>query len=124
MKPKPRAMTSTARKTKPASAPAPTQEVMTLSEAAAFLRVAENDLLDLAVHGRVPCRQVGSDWRFLRDAISEWLRGSADEVIDADAARAHMLSTAGTFPDDDDLKMMLDFTEHQRRTQTVGGMRS
>ncbi len=49
-------------------------EVLTLAEAAAFLRVEEEALLTLAKDRAVPAQQIGGEWRFLKDALGDWLR--------------------------------------------------
>jgi excisionase family DNA binding protein len=49
--------------------------VLTLEEAAHFLRVSPAELEQLALQGRVPGRQLGSYWRFSRAALLEWLAG-------------------------------------------------
>lgn len=49
------------------------QEILTLSEAAAYLRVAEDVLLRIAEEGTVPARKVGQEWRFLKPALQAWL---------------------------------------------------
>jgi excisionase family DNA binding protein len=51
----------------------PSLEVMTLPEAAAFLRVDEEELTAIAERGEVPGRRIGSEWRFSRDALLAWL---------------------------------------------------
>src|SRR5207248_9885966 len=48
-------------------------EVFTLTEAAAYLRVAEPAVLQLVREQDLPGRLVGSEWRFSRSAIQEWL---------------------------------------------------
>src|SRR5438132_2717879 len=45
------------------------EEVLTLPEAAAFLRVSEEDLTRLLAHGAIPAQQIGSEWRFLKRAL-------------------------------------------------------
>lgn len=49
------------------------EEVLTLAEAAAYLRVSEEALADLADRNGVPARKIGDDWRFLRKALNYWL---------------------------------------------------
>ncbi len=53
--------------------PAPAAEVLTLAEAAAFLRVPADALRGDAAAGRVPGRLVGGDWRFHRAGLLDWL---------------------------------------------------
>lgn len=48
-------------------------EVLTLAEAAAYLRVPEEELAALAGRHGVPARQVGEQWRFSKEALAEWL---------------------------------------------------
>ena len=49
--------------------------VLNLVEAAAFLRVSERTLGEMARLGRVPCQRAGREWRFLQTALTEWLTG-------------------------------------------------
>jgi excisionase family DNA binding protein len=65
----------TGKPTQVASGLAPTQpnEILTLAEAATYLRVSEQDLVRLVRKQGLPGRQVGDDWRFLRAAIDGWL---------------------------------------------------
>ncbi len=50
-------------------------EVLNLAEAAHFIRVSEKTLRNMARSGRIPCRKVGREWRFLRYSLEEWLAG-------------------------------------------------
>lgn len=50
--------------------------VLTLSEAAAFLRVTEEGLKKDADAGLLPGRKVGGEWRFVKAALVEWLSSS------------------------------------------------
>jgi excisionase family DNA binding protein len=50
-----------------------TATIMTLEEAAAYLRVPTDLLQAQAAIGQVPGRKIGSEWRFLRSAIEAWL---------------------------------------------------
>jgi excisionase family DNA binding protein len=52
----------------------PTEEVLTLPEAAAFLRVPEEVLDQLAARQVVPARKLGEEWRFLKQGLQDWLR--------------------------------------------------
>jgi excisionase family DNA binding protein len=47
--------------------------VLNLAEAADLLRVPENELQSLAESGEIPGRQIGSEWRFSRQALLHWL---------------------------------------------------
>jgi excisionase family DNA binding protein len=52
----------------------PTDEVLTLPEAAAYLRLPEADVQRLVLEQGLPARRLGSEWRFLKAAIQDWLR--------------------------------------------------
>ena len=58
-------------------------EVMTLEEAALFLRVEPRELEDLALREEVPGRRIGTVWRFSRVALLAWL--SSDRKLTATA---------------------------------------
>jgi excisionase family DNA binding protein len=49
-------------------------EVLTLAEAAAYLRLTEADVTGLVQSQDLPGRFAGNQWRFLKSAIQEWLR--------------------------------------------------
>ena len=49
-------------------------EVLTLAEAAAFLRVPEADVVRMVGPRGLPGRLIGSEWRFSRTALDDWLR--------------------------------------------------
>jgi excisionase family DNA binding protein len=49
--------------------------VLTLSEAAALLRIDVNELARLAEQSELPARRVGSSWRFNRASLLAWLNG-------------------------------------------------
>ncbi|MHB1423188.1 MAG: helix-turn-helix domain-containing protein [Gemmataceae bacterium] len=60
-------------KTLPVS-PEPNAEVLTLREAAAYLKMAEADVLRWVEEQALPARRMGNEWRFLKTAIQQWLR--------------------------------------------------
>jgi len=49
-------------------------EVMTLAEAATYLRVSAAEVLRLVREQGLPGQAVEEDWRFLKSAIQDWLR--------------------------------------------------
>jgi excisionase family DNA binding protein len=62
-----------AAKTKPKSkAPSETSDILTLAEAAAYLKVSEEVLLREAELGRIPARQLGNEWRFCIARLQDW----------------------------------------------------
>lgn len=52
-------------------------EIMTIGEAAAYLRISISSLYKIAQEGRIPCQKVGRHWRFKREAIDRWLEPPA-----------------------------------------------
>ena len=48
-------------------------QIMTLSEVAAYLKLAEKTVLRLVHRGKIPCFKVASQWRFLRTVIDDWM---------------------------------------------------
>ncbi len=50
-----------------------TGEVLTLAEAAAYLRLPEEEVVRLAQMQDLPGRLAGAEWRFLKTAIKHWL---------------------------------------------------
>jgi excisionase family DNA binding protein len=49
-------------------------EILTLAEAAAFLKVSEETLRREAELEAIPARRIGLEWRFSKAAILEWLK--------------------------------------------------
>ncbi len=76
-------------------------DVLTLREAATYLRVAEQDVLRMVHDQGLPGRQVGTDWRFLKTAIQDWLRTGTPPRLSSKEA---LLALAGKFKDDPDLE--------------------
>ncbi|MGG5890041.1 substrate-binding domain-containing protein [Falsiroseomonas sp. HC035] len=53
-------------------------DVLTLREAAAYLRLSERSLYDLARAQRLPCVQLGGKWLFPRAKLEHWLAAQAE----------------------------------------------
>lgn len=49
-------------------------DVLTLAQAATYLRLPEEAVRGEAEAGRIVGREIGSEWRFLRDCLTQWLR--------------------------------------------------
>jgi excisionase family DNA binding protein len=71
-------------------------EVLSLAEAAAFLKVSTADVLRMVDEQDLPGRQIGSEWRFLKAAIRVWL--SRD--LASATSKAAQLGVAGSWKDD------------------------
>lgn len=50
-------------------------EILTLEELAAFLKLSKSSLYKQLAQGKIPGQKIGRHWRFSRAAIDEWLRG-------------------------------------------------
>ena len=82
-----------------------TGEVLTLSEAAAYLRLPETDVVS-AIHAQsLPGRLVGGEWRLSKVAIQQWLGTS---LPTAEMRKAALLANAGSFADDPDLTAIVE----------------
>jgi excisionase family DNA binding protein len=66
--------------------------VLTLYELAEYLKLPAETLLHQADQGKLPGRKIEDTWRFLKDAIDDWLR--------TQDSRAILLQQAGVFADD------------------------
>ena len=55
----------------------PVNEVLTASEVANYLRVSLSTIYRLLKSGDLPAFRIGSDWRFNRVHIEEWLKSRA-----------------------------------------------
>ncbi len=84
----------------------PLPSVLTLEEAANYLRLPEEVVERQAVRGQIPGRQIDDAWRFLKAAIDDWLRGQS--------SRSLLLQQAGTFTDDDTLPELRQMIYAQR----------
>jgi excisionase family DNA binding protein len=89
-------------------------EVFTLSEAAAYLRVSEADLMRLVHDQALPGRQFGTEWRFLKSAIQDWLRTPPKP-----GSREAILSVAGAWKDDPLVEAELAEIYRKRREDLV-----
>lgn len=49
------------------------QQIMTLTEASAYLKIHISTLYHLAQQGDIPASKVGNLWRFRRHRIDKWL---------------------------------------------------
>ena len=49
-------------------------DVMTIDELAAYLKLSKSSLYQFARAGKVPGVKIGQQWRFQKIAIDEWMR--------------------------------------------------
>ena len=50
------------------------REVLTVDGAAEFLGMSPYTIREMARRGDLPGRKIGKEWRFLREALVEWIR--------------------------------------------------
>ena len=93
----------------------PAPEVFTLSEAAVYLRVSEDEIIHLVHDQALPGRLLGGEWRFLKSAIQDWL--STPPVR---GSRAAVLSTIGAWKDDPLVEEEIKEIYRKRREDLVG----
>jgi excisionase family DNA binding protein len=94
----------------PAAANGTSTEVLTLAEAAAYLRLPEEDLLRLVREQGLPGRRIGLEWRFLKTALQEWLSIPMPPLN----PQEQLMQWAGAFRDDPDLKAIVAEAYRQR----------
>jgi excisionase family DNA binding protein len=82
------------------------REVLTLEEAAAYLRVSPQEVDELATRRDLPARKIGSQWRFHKTALVEWLCQSS--------AKERLLRHAGAGKDDPYRDEMLEAIYQKR----------
>ena len=56
-----------------AAGPAAAPEIMTLSEAAAYMRVGEEDVLAVIQSGELKAKKIGASYRISKTAVDEFL---------------------------------------------------
>jgi excisionase family DNA binding protein len=91
----------------------PPDAVLTLAEAAAYLRFPETDVLHLVDQQGLPARRLGNEWRFLKAAIQRWLGMCQDR------SKEGIWNAAGTLKDDPYLDEMLQVIERMRGRPTT-----
>lgn len=73
-------------------------DVLTLEEAADYLRLPKETIARQAAQGHLPGRQIDDAWRFLKAAIDEWLRSHDGRTI--------LLQQAGALATDESLSKL------------------
>jgi excisionase family DNA binding protein len=86
-------------------------DVLTLDEAADYLRLPKETLERQVALGYIPGRRIEDAWRFLKAAIDDWLRSQDSRTL--------LLQQAGAFADDDTLAQIRSAIYAQRgRSET------
>lgn len=97
---------TTTTKTPRSKAPKAFPEVLNLAEAAAYLRLSQDEVAELVTRQDLPGRRIGNEWRFHKQGLVNWLlRPSAKE---------RLLRHAGAAQDDPYLEQMLESIYRER----------
>lgn len=67
-------------------------ELLTLSEVAAYLKIAEKTVHRMVQKDEIPCFKIASQWRFKKGQIDEWIRGKMKSP--SQSASSRLLETA------------------------------
>ena len=92
-----------------------TGEVLTLFEAAAYLRLAEEDVLRLVEQQALPGRRLAHEWRFLKSAIQQWL-----SAVPPRFSKEAQGAVSGSWKDDPYLENELKETFLRRGRPAIG----
>lgn len=91
-------------------------EILTLAEAAAYLRVAEKDLQAIVEQRSLPAQRVGDDWRLTKEAIHRWLNRDYPRY-----SKEAQLAVAGIMKDDPTFEAEMEEIVRRRKDDPVGG---
>jgi excisionase family DNA binding protein len=85
--------------------------ILTLEEAADYLRLSPDTVLQEAIAGKIPGQPIGDQWRFLKSAIDEWLHSRNSRTI--------LLQQAGVFANDETLELIQAQIDRDRQQFTL-----
>jgi excisionase family DNA binding protein len=92
-------------------------DVLTLAEAAAYLRATEEEVLYALRTQGLPGREIGGQWRFLKTCLQKWLEGPPKRYN-----KEAFLALAGAWKDDPYVDEMLkDIYKQRGRPMTEDG---
>ncbi len=63
------------------------QDIMTLAEVSTYLKIAEKTTSRMVHRGEIPCAKIGSQWRFSKSIIDDWLFAKMQVIPRNDLAR-------------------------------------
>jgi len=99
----------------PTSVNGPAREVLTLAEAAEYLRLPEADVVGLVHSQGLPGSCIANEWRFLEAAIERWLAAAPSCW---EARKSAILQLAGRYKEDPDLEQIVE-DAYRRRGQPI-----
>src|SRR6516165_7539897 len=83
----------------------PVNEVLTAGEVANYLRVSLSTIYRLLKSGDLPAFKIGSDWRFNRVHVEEWLKSRTQTP---ESGAAHDPASPSVGPNSDDSRRKRD----------------
>jgi len=86
-------------------------DVLTLAEAAAYLKLSQDAIVAAVYSQDLPARLVNNEWRFWKGAIQQWLATGKPPVKSGKEA---LLAHAGSCKDDPDLEDIIEAAYRQR----------
>jgi hypothetical protein len=95
----------------PLSVNGPSGEVLTLADAAAYLRLPETEVVGLVHSLGLPGRCVANEWRFLKAAVQHWLATASPTW---ETRKAAILELAGKYKEDSDLEQIVEKAYRRR----------
>ena len=99
----------------PTSVNGPSGEVLTLADAAAYLRLSETEVVGLFHSQGLPGRCIASEWRFLKSAVQHWLATASPTW---ETRKAAILELAGKYKEDPDLEKIVEEAYRRRGRQS------
>lgn len=72
-------------------------EVMTLEDLAAYLKISETTAYQLVRSGAIPGRKVGREWRFLKRRIENWLMQDSTDDATGENGTVRLDALGGEF---------------------------
>ena len=72
-------------------------EVMTLEDLAAYLKISETTAYQLVRSGAIPGRKVGREWRFLKRRIENWLMQDSTDDATGENGTVQLDALGGEF---------------------------
>jgi excisionase family DNA binding protein len=84
------------------------KDVLTLSDAAKFLRLPRSKVRDAAEAGEIPGLKVRGVWLIIKSVLLEWFRGGPMPSVDS------FLRQAGLFNDDEALTALVEAVYRDR----------
>ena len=94
----------------------PASEVLTLAEAAAYLRLSEADVLRLIDEQALPARRLGTELRFRKSAIQQWLSAGTPRQ----SGKMAQMAVAGSWKDDPLVEEELKDAQRRRGRSPAG----